>query len=139
MSGHIFFKHEWFGFDDALNAAVRLIRAVTASGKSLTELKSEIPPTVATPELRFQVDETRKAAVVQEVAARLAADGAKVDKTDGVRVTTADGWWLLRASNTQDVLVARAESSDQAGLDRLMATINHQLEASGIKAVEAVH
>ena len=139
MSGHIFFKHEWFGFDDALNAAVRLIRAVTASGKSLTELKSEIPPTVATPELRFQVNETRKAAVVQEVAARLAADGAKVDKTDGVRVSTPDGWWLLRASNTQDVLVARAESSDQAGLDRLMATINHQLKASGIEAVEAVH
>ena len=139
MSGHIFFKHEWYGFDDALNAAVRLIRAVSASGKSLTELKSEMPVSVATPELRFQVDETRKFAVVDEVAKRLADEGAEVNATDGVRVKTDDGWWLLRASNTQDVLVARAEAKDQAGLDRLMATINGQLEASGIEAVEAGH
>ncbi len=139
MSGHIFFKHLWYGFDDALYAAVRLIRAVSASGKSLTQLKSEMPVSVATPELRFQVDETRKFAVIGEVAERLAAEGASVDKTDGVRVKTADGWWLLRASNTQDVLVARAESHDQPGLDRLMATINAQLEALGIAAVEAVH
>ena len=139
MSGHIFFKHQWYGFDDALYAAVRLIRAVSASGKSLTELRSAMPPSVATPELRFRIDESRKFAVVAEVAARLAADGATVDTTDGVRVNTDDGWWLLRASNTQDVLVARAEAKDQAGLDRLMATLNKQLEASGIEAVEAAH
>ena len=139
MSGHIFFKHLWYGFDDALYAAIRLIGAVSASGKSLTQLKSEMPISVATPELRFQVDETRKFAVITEVAERLAAEGASVDKTDGVRVKTADGWWLLRASNTQDVLVARAESSDQAGLDRLMDSVNQQLEASGIHAVEMAH
>ena len=139
MSGHIFFKHEWYGFDDALYAAVRLIRAVSASGKSLTELKSEMPVSVATPELRFQVDEARKFAVVDEVARRLADEGAEVNATDGVRVKTNDGWWLLRASNTQDVLVARAEAKDQSGLDRLMATVNEQLEKSGIEAVEAAH
>jgi phosphomannomutase len=139
MSGHIFFKHLWYGFDDALYAAVRLIRAVSASGKSLTELKDEMPVSVATPELRFQVDEARKFAVIGEVAARLAAEGAEVNSTDGVRVKTADGWWLLRASNTQDVLVARAEAKDQPGLDRLMATVNEQLEKSGIAAVEAAH
>jgi phosphomannomutase len=139
MSGHIFFKHEWYGFDDALYAAVRLIRAVSASGKSLTELKDEMPVSVATPELRFQVDETRKFAVIDEVAQRLAAEGADVNSTDGVRVNTADGWWLLRASNTQDVLVARAESKDQAGLERLMETVNSQLEKSGIEPVVADH
>jgi len=139
MSGHIFFKHQWYGFDDALYAAVRTIRAVSASGKSLTELKSEMPVSVATPELRFQVDEARKFAVIGEVAERLAAEGANVNSTDGVRVSTPDGWWLLRASNTQDVLVARAEAKDQAGLDRLMATVNEQLERSGIAAVEAAH
>jgi phosphomannomutase len=139
MSGHIFFKHLWYGFDDALYAAVRTIRAVSASGKSLTELKDEMPVSVATPELRFQVDESRKFAVIDEVAQRLAAEGANVNSTDGVRVKTADGWWLLRASNTQDVLVARAEAKDQAGLDRLMDTVNRQLESSGIAAVEAVH
>jgi phosphomannomutase len=139
MSGHIFFKHQWYGFDDALYAAIRLIRAVSASGKSLTQLKSEMPASVATPELRFPVDEARKFAVVQEVAARLAADGAKVDSTDGVRVNTTDGWWLLRASNTQDVLVARAEAADQPGLDQLVAAIDAQLAQSGITRTEAAH
>jgi len=139
MSGHIFFKHEWYGFDDALYAAVRLIRAVSQSGKTLTELKSAMPASVATPELRFPIDDTRKFAVVDEVAARLAADGASVDTTDGVRVKTADGWWLLRASNTQDVLVARAEASDDAGLQRLMADIDAQLASSEIERTEASH
>ena len=74
-----------------------------------------MPVSVATPELRFQVDESRKFAVIGEVAERLAAEGAEVNSTDGVRVKTPDGWWLLRASNTQDVLVARAEAKDQAG------------------------
>ena len=139
MSGHIFFKHEWYGFDDALYAAIRLIRAVSASGRTLTELKDAMPPAVATPEMRFQVDDTRKFAVIEEVAARLAAEGTEVNSTDGVRVKTEDGWWLLRASNTQDVLVARAEAKDHGGLERLMATVNRQLEASGIAAVEAGH
>jgi phosphomannomutase len=139
MSGHIFFKHRWYGFDDALYAAVRLIEAVSASGKSLTELKDAMPQAVATPELRFQVDEVRKFAIVEEVRDRLAADGAKVDATDGVRVSTGDGWWLLRASNTQDVLVARAEASDEAGLERLVGQIDDQLTRSGVERVEAVH
>ena len=139
MSGHIFFKHRWYGFDDALYAAVRLIEAVSASGKSLTELKDAMPQALATPEMRFQVDEVRKFAIVDEVRERLSSDGAKVDATDGVRVSTADGWWLLRASNTQDVLVARAEAGEQAGLERLVAQIDAQLAQSGVQRVEADH
>jgi len=139
MSGHIFFKHRWYGFDDALYAAVRLIEAVSQSGKSLTEIMDAMPKSVATPEMRFQVDEPRKFAIVDEVRHRLAGDGARVDATDGVRVSTEDGWWLLRASNTQDVLVGRAEAADQAGLDRLVAQIDDQLAKSGVKRVEAVH
>ena len=133
MSGHIFFAHDYYGFDDALYAAVRLIRAVTRLGGSLTALKSAMPAVVNTPELRFQVDESRKFAVVNEVLDRLAASGAEVNRTDGARVNTADGWWLLRASNTQDVLVARAEAKDQAGLDRLVAQIDEQLALSGVQ------
>ena len=133
MSGHVFFAHEYYGYDDALYAAIRLIAASARLGKSVTQLRGEMPALVNTPEMRFQVDETRKFAVVGEVAERLAEAGADVDGTDGVRVSTEDGWWLLRASNTQDVLVARAESSDQAGLDRLMAQIDAQLAASGLE------
>ena len=139
MSGHIFFKHRWYGFDDALYASVRLIEAVSASGKTLTEIMDAMPQTTATPELRFQVDEVRKFAIVEEVRDRLSQNGAKVDATDGVRVSTDDGWWLLRASNTQDVLVARAEAADQTGLDRLVAQIDEQLAASGVERVEAAH
>ena len=139
MSGHIFFKHRWYGFDDALYAAVRLIEAVSASGQSLTEIMDAMPKSVATPELRFPVDEVRKFAIVGEVRDRLTADGAKVDATDGVRVSTPDGWWLLRASNTQDVLVARAEAKDEEGVGRLVAEIDGQLAKSGVKRFEAVH
>jgi phosphomannomutase len=140
MSGHVFFAHEYYGYDDALYAAVRLIAACARLGKSLTELRGAMPPLVNTPELRFQVDEARKFAVIDEVKNRLSADGADVDDTDGVRVSTPDGWWLLRASNTQDVLVARAESADQAGLDRLMAQIDAQLAASGLaRGAQAAH
>lgn len=133
MSGHVFFAHEYYGFDDALYAAIRLIAASIRLGKSVTELRGEMPALVNTPELRFQVDESRKFAVIEEVRDRLSAAGADVDATDGVRVSTTDGWWLLRASNTQDVLVARAESDDQAGLDRLMEQIDAQLAASGLE------
>ena len=139
MSGHIFFKHRWYGFDDALYAAVRLIEAVSASGKSLTEIMDAMPKSVATPELRFPVDEARKFAIVDEVRERLLVEGANVDATDGVRVSTPDGWWLLRASNTQDVLVARAEARDEAGVERLVAQIDDQLARSGVKRAEAVH
>jgi len=139
MSGHIFFKHRWYGFDDALYAAVRLIEAVGAAGKSLTEIMDEMPVSVATPELRFQVDESRKFAIIEEVRDRLSADGACVDGTDGVRVSTGEGWWLLRASNTQDVLVARAEAQDESGLERLMSQIDDQLAQSGVERLEAAH
>ena len=132
MSGHIFFAHDYYGFDDALYAAVRLIRAVTRLGGSLTALRDAMPPVVNTPELRFQVDESRKFGIVDEVLDRLAASGAEVDRTDGARVKTPDGWWLLRASNTQDVLVARAEAKDQEGLDRLVGQIDAQLALSGV-------
>ena len=136
MSGHIFFAkdyYDFYGFDDAQFAAIQLIRAIAAQGGSLTALRDAMPALVNTPEMRFQVDESRKFAVVDEVLDRLEAEGAIVDRTDGARVNTPDGWWLLRASNTQDVLVARAESNDQAGLDRLLAMIDAQLAASGLE------
>ncbi len=135
MSGHIFFAHDYYGFDDALYAAIRLIRAVRVMGGSLTAIKSAMPVMVNTPEMRFQSSDDRKFKVVDEVLERLAASGADVDKTDGARVNTEDGWWLLRASNTQDVLVARAEAKDEAGLERLMGMINDQLAQSGVEPV----
>ena len=133
MSGHVFFADEYYGYDDALYAGVRLMTAAARLGRSVTQLRGAMPPMVNTPEMRFQVDESRKFAAIEEIAGRIAASDAVADTTDGVRVTTDDGWWLLRASNTQDVLVARAESESQEGLDRLVAQIDAQLEASGLQ------
>jgi phosphomannomutase len=133
MSGHIFFAHDYYGFDDAQYAAIRLIQAVRVLGGSLTALRDAMPQMVNTPEMRFTVSEERKFAVIDEVLDRLEAEGADVNRTDGARVNTPDGWWLLRASNTQDVLVARAEAKDEAGLARLMEQIDAQLAASGLQ------
>jgi phosphomannomutase len=101
------------------------------SGK-LSAVRSALPHVINTPEVRFDCDDRRKFAVIEEVAARLRTAGAKVSETDGVRVLTDDGWWLLRASNTQAVLVARAEAKDEAGLERLKAALVAQLKASGL-------
>ena len=111
MSGHIFFADKWYGFDDALYAAVRLLGIVARIEGSLADVRAALPQIINTPELRFDCDDVRKFALVEEVAARLKQAGATVSDIDGVRVTTPDGWWLLRASNTQAVLVARAEGT----------------------------
>ncbi|MEX0760799.1 MAG: phosphomannomutase, partial [Tistlia sp.] len=134
MSAHLFFADRFYGHDDALYAAVRLLNAIGKYGDSLAAFRDSLPKVVNTPELRFPCEESRKVAVVEEVAARLKQAGAEVIDIDGVRVKTADGWWLLRASNTQDVLVARCEAQDRAGLERLYDALAEQLEQSGLEA-----
>ncbi|WP_231958054.1 phosphoglucomutase/phosphomannomutase PgmG [Novosphingobium resinovorum] len=131
-SGHFFFADDWFGFDDGLYAALRLIAATARLESSVAALRDATPALISTPELRFPADDARKFAVVEEVMQRLALAGARVDAIDGVRVDTPDGWWLLRASNTQAALTARAESDTQAGLQRLLDQIDGQLAASGL-------
>lgn len=136
MSGHIFFADGWYGFDDAMYAGLRLLQILSAGAKSLADFRDAMPSVVNTPELRFPCADTRKRGVVEEVTARLKAAGANFSDVDGVRVNTADGWWLLRASNTQDVLVARCEAKGEAGLARLRADLEGQLGKSGIALPE---
>lgn len=133
MSGHIFFADRYYGFDDALYAAVRLLSILARRDGSLAEFRDSLPGVVNTPELRFPCAEERKFKVAEEVRDRLKAAGAEVNDIDGVRVKTADGWWLLRASNTQAVLVARCEARDEAGLKRLKASLGEQLRKSGVQ------
>jgi phosphomannomutase len=132
MSGHIFYADRYYGYDDALYAAVRLLGIIASRKESLAELRDRLPRVVNTPELRFPCPEPRKFAAIDEVRDRLKRSGAEMSDIDGVRVKTKDGWWLLRASNTQDVLVARAEAKDEAGLARLKALLSEELRASGI-------
>ncbi len=132
MSGHFFFSDRYYGFDDGLYAAVRLLDMIAASGKSAAELRDCLPVRVNTPEIRFACAEERKFTVVAEVAERLRRRGVDAATVDGVRVATPDGWWLLRASNTQAVLSVRCEAADEAGLARVKAALAAELGASGV-------
>ncbi|MCA3268952.1 MAG: phosphomannomutase/phosphoglucomutase [Thalassospira sp.] len=132
MSGHIFFADRYYGFDDALYAAVRLLEILTNRPESLAELRMALPIAVNTPELRFPCSEARKFAVIEEIRPLLEKDKAVFSTVDGVRVNTTDGWWLLRASNTQDVLVARCESRDMAGLERVKGNLSNYLAKLGL-------
>lgn len=134
MSGHIFFAHRYYGYDDALYAAVRLLSLLSVTERSLGSLRDDLPVKVNTPELRIDCPEERKFAVVEEVRNRLKErPGITVTDVDGVRVTNADGWWLLRASNTQPVLVGRCEAADADGLKRLQAVLDKELLMSGLQ------
>lgn len=132
MSGHIFFADNYFGFDDALYAAIRLLRVIGRTGISLARMYDQLPEMVNTPEIRIDCDDAEKFLVVARVAAVLMQEGAKVDATDGVRVYRPEGWWLLRASNTQAMLVIRAEAREQSQLDRLLIDLRHYLAAQAI-------
>ena len=133
MSGHIFFADKYYGYDDALYAAVRLLALLSRSGKKLSDLRKKLPKRFNTPEIRFACDDLRKFNVITEVKERLKNDGADFSDVDGVRVNTQDGWWLLRASNTQAVLVARCEGVDEEALIRLQAALADQLSKSNVK------
>ena len=133
MSGHLFFADKYYGFDDALYAAVRLLGLLSRSGKKLSDLRKLLPKRINTPEIRFACDDLRKFAVIDEVKARLQAASANFSAVDGVRVNTTDGWWLLRASNTQAVLVARCEAETAEGLVRLQNDLRAELTASGVE------
>jgi phosphomannomutase/phosphoglucomutase len=124
MSGHIFFQDRYFGFDDALYAACRLMEIVAASGKPLSAQLEGLPKMVATPEIRVDCPDEMKSDVVQRVAAHFKGQRPVVD-TDGVRVLFPKGWGLVRASNTQPVLVMRFEAEN----DALLAEYRGELES----------
>ncbi|MGE3623241.1 MAG: phosphoglucomutase/phosphomannomutase PgmG [Bdellovibrionales bacterium] len=140
MSGHICFRDN-HGFDDGIYGAMRLLTLLGNSDKTLAEWRDAMPRMMEAPEMRFHVDEARKFALVDEVKARLKQAGAKMIDIDGVRVMTDDGWWLLRASNTDALLVARAEARSGDGLARLRAQLAGQLKESGqaMPAASASH
>ncbi|RKG66609.1 phosphomannomutase/phosphoglucomutase [Corallococcus sp. CA054B] len=123
MSGHIFFKHRYFGFDDAVYASARLLEILTQEKQSMSQLLSDVPKTFASPELRFDTTEEKKFAMVKRATEILRDAGHKVVDVDGVRVTFPDGWGLIRASNTQPILVLRYEASTEARVKEIQALI----------------
>lgn len=135
LAGHICFADKYYGFDDGPYCAVRLLDILSRSGNPLSALVAHLPKMQNTPEVRFHVPAERKFKIAPEILSRLRAENAKdlsINDIDGVRVTTPDGWWLMRASNTEDVLTIRAEGFNAEGLERLKAQLVSQLAQSGI-------
>jgi phosphomannomutase/phosphoglucomutase len=118
MSGHIFFADDWFGFDDAIYASARLYEIV-AKNKTLSALISDLPPAFNTPEIRIDCEEDKKFKLIEEAASLLKDPSAKLTTIDGLRVDYPDHWGLIRASNTQPVIVMRFEAQTEKKLQEI--------------------
>ena len=127
FTGHICFRDRWYGFDDALYCAARLLEILSAEGHSLDELLASLPQSVATPELRIPIAENRKFAAMAAVEAGITLEGARISRIDGVRAEFVDGWGLVRASNTSAALILRFEARDEAALERIRAGFRSEL------------
>ncbi len=135
MSAHIFFKHRYYGFDDAPYTAVRLLSVLADGDQSVADFIDAMPILFNTPEVRFNCDDARKFVVVDEIVNRVKArPGVEYFDMDGIRVERPDGWWLLRASNTQAMLVVRCESDSEDGLAALKEDVCAELRLSGVDA-----
>jgi phosphomannomutase/phosphoglucomutase len=127
MSGHLFFADRYFGYDDAIYASCRLLEILSNSGKTISELLSDVPRTFNTPEIRVDCPDRIKFQVVKEVT-RIFRDQYDVIDIDGVRVLFDDGWGLVRASNTQPALVLRFEAMTEERLGEIRSLVEKTLE-----------
>lgn len=132
MSGHIFFADEYFGYDDGIYSAVRLINLVAHGDQTLEAMIDALPQTYNTPEIRIDVSDETKFALVEDIKHHLTKTGAEFNDVDGVRVNTEDGWWLARASNTQPAIIVRAEGPSAEALARLKIRLKKQLATVGV-------
>ncbi|MEP6507827.1 MAG: phosphomannomutase, partial [Gemmatimonadales bacterium] len=131
MSGHMFFAEGWYGFDDAMYGAARLLRIVADSGKSVKEMMADVQKFVSTPEIRVDCADDMKFGIVDAAKKHFASEH-KVIEVDGVRVIFGDGWGLIRASNTQPVIVMRFEARTQADLDSIRSEMEGWVRQQGV-------
>lgn len=138
LSGHIFFSHGFFGFDDAIYASLKLLDIVTHSGRTLAELRDSIPSYFATPEIRLDTTDEAKFEIVSRVRDGFRSNYEVID-IDGARIKFADGWALVRASNTQPVLVLRFEAKTPRRLEEIQKEVLTVLEREGVSATSVGH
>tara|TARA_Y100001970_G_scaffold51759_1_gene65426 strand:+ start:12415 stop:13821 length:1407 start_codon:yes stop_codon:yes gene_type:complete len=132
MSGHVCYSDDFYGYDDAMYVGLRLLRILGNTNKSLGELIDVFPKTFSTPETRIDVEEVRKFKIIDEVKDRLKSVAGNIIDIDGIRIENKDGWFLMRASNTQNQLTCRAEAISKEGLLSLINIIEQQLKFSGV-------
>lgn len=135
MSGHIFIKDGFYGFDDALYVGIRVLCQMAKTGQSITSFIDRLPPQHATPELHINCPDDEKFGVMDRMANYVKTQTGPMDLTliDGVRVRVDYGWWLVRASNTEAALVARAEGKTPATLAKLVKDVETALAAAGLE------
>lgn len=129
MSGHFFFRERWFGFDDGLYAACRLLEILAANPQEPEEVFAALPQGVSTPELKIAVEEGEQYTLIEKFTANAVFDGARITTIDGLRADWSDGWGLIRASNTTPILVLRFDAKNQEALERVQALFRAQLAA----------
>lgn len=137
LAGHICFSDRYYGFDDAPYCAVRLLNILSHAGKPLSSMVSHLPKMHNTPEVRFHVPAERKFQIAPEILGRLRSvnqNDISINDIDGARVTTPDGWWLVRPSNTEDLVTIRAEGFSPEGLERLKSQVAEQMKLSGLSS-----
>lgn len=127
MSGHIFFQDRWYGFDDAMYSACRLLEMLSQSPLSISEQFKLIPDSVNTPELKIPIDEEKKFDFMNQFCQNAQFDNAKLITIDGLRVEFSDGWGLLRASNTTPYIVARFEADHAEALTAIQQRFRTEL------------
>ncbi|WP_341789304.1 phosphomannomutase/phosphoglucomutase [Rickettsia endosymbiont of Polydrusus tereticollis] len=132
MSGHIFFADKYYGYDDAIYAALRFLDLLSRSDKSLDELIQSLPKSYNTPEMKIFVVSTMKFKIISEIKEQLLKKGIEFNDIDGLRVNTETGWWLLRSSNTEPAIIARAESTTAKGLEDLKNILENLLSRYGL-------
>lgn len=132
MSGHMYFDEGWYGFDDALYGAARLLKIVADSGTSVHQLLADVPRFVSTPEIRVDCPDDRKFGIVSDAVRYFSARYKTID-VDGVRIQYPDGWGLIRASNTQPVIVLRFEARTRDQLDMIRGEIEGWLTQHGVQ------
>ncbi|NLB58346.1 MAG: phosphomannomutase/phosphoglucomutase, partial [Gammaproteobacteria bacterium] len=129
MSGHFFFAERWYGFDDGIYSAARLLEILAARDETPTQILSALPTGVATAEIKVPAPDENPHAFVERFQASAELEGARLSTIDGVRADWNDGWGLVRASNTTPVLVLRFDADDQAALERIQALFREQIHA----------
>jgi phosphomannomutase/phosphoglucomutase len=129
MSGHICFAERWFGFDDGLYAAARLLELVGSQSEGLDELLEEFPSSLATPEIQIEVDDERKFQIIEALNESATFEGGTITRIDGIRVDYTEGWGLVRASNTNPILTLRFEAVNEAAMARIKNTFRTEIQA----------
>jgi phosphomannomutase len=127
MSGHIFFSDRYYGYDDGIYAALRVLELIS-DNYTLDDFLSSLPKTFSTQEIKINCSDEEKFTIIEELSILLDKAGLTVNKIDGLRVQKDDGWWLLRASNTQAVLVARIEANSEDSLKSFQEELSFYLK-----------